>query len=139
MKQYIHKSIAFFMATVVFITTMSFTIDMHFCGEDMVDFSFFQQVDTCGMEKLQVFSGCDNPEMNMKSCCSDEQILVKGQDDLKNNFVNLTLEQQIFVASFTYSYVNLFEGAVLTDIPFVAYSPPFVKQDVQVLHQLFLI
>ena len=127
------------MAFVVLFSTMSFTIDMHYCGGTMVDFSFFHNVDTCGMEKAQLVSSCENPEMKKKSCCSDEQLIIEGQDDLKDSLMSLTLEQQVFVASFTYSYICLFEGTESKEVPFLDYPPPFVKQDVQVLHQTFLI
>jgi hypothetical protein len=138
MKQVFHKISSFLMAIVVLFSTMSFTIDMHYCGDNMVDFSFFHNVETCGMEK-ELASNCENPEMSKKSCCSDEQIIIKGQDDLKDNFTKLTSEQQIFVASFVYSYTSLFEGTESKEVPFFDYSPPYVKRDVQVLHQTFLI
>lgn len=127
------------MACVVLFTTMSFTLDMHYCGDTLVDFSFVQQVKTCGMEKTQTTSGCENPMLAKTSCCTDQQVTKQGTDNLKISFDTLTFEQQVFVASFTYAYISLFEGTQSTDAPFVAYSPPFVKQDVQVLHQTFLI
>ena len=116
MNKLIHKSIAVFMATVVLMTTMSFTIDAHYCGENLVDFSFFHNVDTCGMEKAELASSCEHPEMSKKSCCSDKQFSVDGQDDLKDNFSKLTFEQQIFVTSFTYSYISLFEGTAFNKV-----------------------
>ena len=127
------------MAFVLLFTTTSFTIDMHYCGDTMVDFSFFHNVDTCGMEKAEIAATCENPVLSKKSCCSDEQVLINGQDDLKDNFSKLTFEQQIFVASFTYSYISLFEGTATNEVAFFDYAPPFVKRDVQVLHQTFLI
>lgn len=127
------------MAFVVLFSTMSFTIDMHYCGDTMVDYSFFHNIEICGMEKEQLATNCENPEMKKKSCCSDEQLIIDGQDDLKDNFSKLTFEQQIFVASFTYSYISLFEGTESKEVPFFDYAPPFVKRDVQVLHQTFLI
>ncbi|TXD85549.1 hypothetical protein ESY86_02800 [Subsaximicrobium wynnwilliamsii] len=139
MKQFFHKSLAVFMASVVFMTTMSFTMDMHYCGDTLVDFSFTQQVETCGMENTQNTSNCENPTLSEKSCCTDTQVIKKGQDDLKVSFDKLSLEQQIFVASFTYSYISLFEGTASEEIPFFDYAPPFVERDVQVLHQTFLI
>ncbi len=139
MKQYIHKSIAICMACVVLFTTMSFTVDMHYCGNTLVDFSFVQQAKTCGMEKMETASDCDNSMLERKSCCTDKQVTKQGTDDLKISFDTLTFEQQVFVASFTYTYISLFEGTQSTAIPFIAYPPPFVIQDVQVLHQTFLI
>jgi hypothetical protein len=139
MKQFFYKSIACFMAIAVLMTTMSFTIDMHYCGTALVDFSFFQNVETCGMETNPAVAPCQNPEMSRKSCCSDEQLVVEGQDNLKDNFAILTFEQQVFVASLTYFYINRFEGTTSKEVDFFDHVPPFVKRDVQVWHQSFLI
>ncbi|WP_271855611.1 HYC_CC_PP family protein [Patiriisocius marinus] len=139
MKQFIHKSMAVFMAAVVFMTTMSFTVDMHYCGDTLVDFSFIQSAKTCGMEKVQATKGCEKSMLSEKSCCSDEQMVKQGQDDLKTSFDTLSFEQQTFIAAFTYSYIKLFEGTASTDVSYKDYPPPFVKRDVQVLHQNFLI
>jgi len=139
MKQLIHKSMAIFMACVVLVTTMSFTVDMHYCGDTLVDFSFIQSAKTCGMEKAQPVKSCENPKMTSTSCCSDEQIIKEGKDDLKISFDTLSFEQQTFIAAFTYSYINLFEGTESKEVPFEDYPRPFVKRDVQVLHQTFLI
>lgn len=139
MKQFIHKSMAVFMAAVVLMTTMSFTVDMHYCGEILVDFSLFHQVESCGMEKAQGITNCETSTISEKSCCTDKLLIIEGQEDLKVSFDYLTLEQQVFVASFTFSYISLFEGTESNKIPFIDYAPPFLKQDVQVLHQTFLI
>jgi len=139
MKQIFHRSIAVCMAIVVLMTTMSFTIDMHYCGDTMVDYSFFHNAATCNMEKAVVTPSCENSEMKKKSCCSYEQVIIAGQDDLKDNFSNLTFEQQVFVASFSATYISLFEGTTSKKVPFIDYAPPFVKRNVQVLHQSFLI
>ena len=139
MKQFTHKSMAVCMAAVVLMTTMSFTVDMHYCGDSLVDFSFFQKAEGCAMEKAQATTSCENPALSEKSCCTDKQVIKKGKDDLKISFDQLTLEQQVFVTSFTHSYLSLFEGTESKEVPFFDYSPPFVKRDVQVLHQTFLI
>lgn len=127
------------MAAVVLMTTMSFAVDMHYCGDTLVDFSFVHQVESCGMEKAQVIANCETSTASEKSCCTDKQLIIEGQEDLKISFDQLTLEQQVFVASFTFSYINLFEGIETNEVPFLDYAPPFLKQDVQVLHQTFLI
>lgn len=126
------------MAFVVLLTTMSFTIDMHYCGDTMVDFSFVQKVESCGMEKVQPPQPCEN-SVSEKSCCSDEQLMVDGQNDLKTSFDTLTFGQQTFIASFFYSYINLFEASDDKIVPFKNYHPPFLERDVLVLNQVFLI
>ncbi|SRX54843.1 HYC_CC_PP family protein [Aequorivita sp. CIP111184] len=139
MKSLIHKSIAVFMAGVVLFTTMSFAVDIHYCGDTLVDFSFTQQVDSCGMEEMPTVANCENSSITEKSCCKDQQFIKQGKDDLKISFEQLSLQQQIFVASLTYSYISIFEGTESNVVPFVAYPPPFIERDVQVLHQTFLI
>ncbi|HDZ07383.1 hypothetical protein LCGC14_0118780 [marine sediment metagenome] len=137
MKKLVHKFISVIMAVVVLLTTMSFSIDMHYCGDMLVDFSIVEQVKSCGMEKVK--TDCDNLNFTQKSCCTDTQLIVEGADNMKASFDQLSFEQQIFITSFTYSYINLFAGIDSNTISLKYYSPPFVKQDVQVLHQLFLI
>ncbi len=127
------------MAFVVMFTTMSFTVDMHYCGDSLVDFSFFTKAETCGMEKAQPAKGCENPTMSKKSCCSDQKIVKEGSDDLKTAFNKLTFEQQTFVATFFYTYINLFEGLDESIVPFKDYSPPFIERDVQILYETYLI
>lgn len=127
------------MAFVVLMTTMSFTVNMHYCGKMLVDYSVFNAAKTCGMEKMQPAFNCELASIVKKSCCSNKQLILEGQDDLKNSFDALSFEQQLFVAVFSHSYINLFEEKAATAILFVDYPPPFLKRDVQVLHQTFLI
>lgn len=127
------------MAFVVLFTTMSFTIDMHYCGGSLVDFSVFTKAESCGMEKEQLIKSCENPEMTEKDCCTDQKIVKEGKEDLKTSFNKLTFEQQTFVASFFYTYINLFEGLDENIVPFKDYSPPFVERDIQILYETYLI
>jgi len=139
MKKVFHKILSVLMAFVVLFTTMSFTVDMHYCGDSLVDFSLFTKAEGCGMEKAQPAKSCENPSMTEKSCCTDKQIVKEGQDDLKTSFNKLTFEQQTFVATFFYTYINLFEGLDENIVPFKDYSPPFIERDVQTLYETYLI
>ncbi|HET8837446.1 MAG TPA: hypothetical protein VFM82_00450 [Flavobacteriaceae bacterium] len=127
------------MAFVVMFSTMSFTVDMHYCGKSFVDFSLFAKAENCGMEKAQPVKSCENPSMTDKSCCSDQLIVKEGSDDLKTAFHQLNLEQQTFVATFFCTYINLFEGLDENIVSFKHYSPPFIERDIQKLHETYLI
>lgn len=139
MKQIFHKILSVLMAFVVLFTTMSFTVDMHYCGDSLVDFSVFTKAESCGMEKAQPTKSCENPVMTEKDCCTDQQIVKEGNDELKTSFDKLTFEQQTFVATFFYIYINRFEGLDENIVPFKHYSPPFVERDIQTLHETYLI
>ena len=131
------------MALLVLLSTMSFSLDMHYCGDHLVDFSMFDKVDTCLMkaEKSKTSgSSCENMEIATEmTCCSDIEVAIEGQDDLKISFDHLTFDQQQFVVSFAYSFISLFEGADDNRIPFKDYVPPPLLRDVQILDQTFLI
>ncbi|CAM1346367.1 conserved hypothetical protein [Tenacibaculum crassostreae] len=126
------------MALVVVFSTMSFTINSHFCGDTLINTSYFSEAKTCGMEMKQE----NNKECSItkKNCCKDVTQLIKGQDNFKKSvFDSLSYDQQLFIAAFYYSYFNLFEGLHNRVIPFKDYSPPFVVKDIHVLDEVYLI
>ncbi len=83
--------------------------------------------------------GMKNSGISEDSCCTNEKIALEGQDELKISFNSLDLDQQVFLTSFTYSYLNIFEGSPQQHIPFGEYSPPLLVFDIQVLDRVFLI
>jgi hypothetical protein len=137
MKAFIKNIASVFLAFLVLFSTMSFTIDMHYCGDTLVDLAVFNHAKTCGME-VEQSSSMDNSIIK-KDCCNDEQITFNGQDEITISLDNLTFDQHLFVASFIYSYINLFEAFDKEIIPFKDYTPPLVDKDIQVLYQTFII
>ena len=137
MKKVFQQILSVCMAFIVMFSTMSFSVDMHYCGDTLIDFSLMQNVKSCGME-MQAPTDCESI-ISKKSCCSDKTVTVKGQDDLKTSFDKFSFEQQAFIASFVYSYKSLFEVSETNTNSFKAYSPPFIIRDVQLLDQIFLI
>ena len=140
MKEIFQKIASISMALIVLLSTMSFSVDMHYCGDHLVDFSMFDKVDTCMMkaEMSKTSSSCEIMEMEM-SCCSDIEVTIEGQDDLKISFDQLTFDQQQFVFSFAYSFVSLLKTADENITPFKDYEPPPLLRDVHILDQTFLI
>ncbi len=138
MKQARQKISSVFMALLVFLSTTSFMVDKHYCGDMLVDVSLFTHAKTCGMEvqKHSVSSEC---EVAKKSCCSDETLIVNGSDELKTSYNDLSFQQQVFIASFCYTYINLFEGLKENIVPFKEYSPPLLVTDILIQDQTFLI
>lgn len=141
MKKAIHKIIATLMAFVVLFSTMSFTINSHFCGGSLVGVSYFVKAKTCGMETKQE-SQINKKDcvVSKKNCCKDETKVIQGQDNLKDSSLNiLSFNQQVFILSFVYSYINILKEVHDKVIPFKDYSPPFVVKNIQLLDELYLI
>lgn len=138
MKQLFRKISAIVMSLVVLLSTMSFTVSEHYCGHKLVDSALFSKAESCGME-LQKPASSKDCELKKIDCCKDELKQFTGQNELNTSFSSLNFEQQVFVASFTYAYLNLFEGLKENIIPFKYYTPPLLVTDILVLDQVFLI
>ena len=138
MKEVILKLSSLLMAFMVLFSTMSFSISEHYCGDNLVDSSLFSTAESCGME-LEKPSPFEDCSIKKNNCCKDVVKLFKGQDDIKTNTLDLNFSEQILVASFIYTYVNLFEGLEENIIPFKEYSPPFLITNIQVINETYLI
>ncbi|NER16295.1 HYC_CC_PP family protein [Spongiivirga citrea] len=139
MKKVIHKITALFLSFIVLVASVSFTIDMHHCGSTLVDIAFFDEAHGCGMIMENSYDSNTSFEVSKMACCTDTFIAVEAQDELNTATFNLQLEQQLFLASFAYSYINLFEGLAENIVPFDGYPPPILTEDIHVLQETFLI
>ena len=125
------------MALLVFFSTLSFTVESHYCGDVIVDSSLFGSVKSCGMDLSQAKSSKDS--FKGKTCCNNEQIVINGQNELSVSFDSLTNNQQLFVASFVYTYTNLFEGLENKVSSFTEYPPPLIVKSIYKLDETYLI
>ncbi len=139
MKQYITKISSITLAFLVFISTFSLTIEKHFCGDFLVDVSYFGNAKGCN--PVMDADDCDSPEtIQKKSCCKDEIQKIEGQNDLQHSKIKkLKLEQQQFILAFNLSYANLFVDLSQQIIPHKYYSSPPIITDIQLLHEVFII
>ena len=137
MKKVSHKIMSLLMAFVVLFSTMSFTVNMHYCGDDLVDTAIFSKAETCGMEMEKPSTeGCS---ISTKNCCDDKQLTIEGQAELQLQVDNISFEQQIFIASFVYTYINLFEGLDENVSSFEEYKPPLVVKQIFKIDETYLI
>ncbi len=143
MKDFFRTITAVSLACLLLLSTMSFAINKHFCGDHLVSTSVILKAETCGMDsdsyRKQIPTTKKGCSVMKKNCCKDVIELVKGQDDLKLDFSNFSFQQQVFITSFVITYSNLFEGLDTQIVPFKEYSPPLVVKDIQLLDQVFLI
>ena len=127
------------MSFVVLFSTMSFSISEHFCGDQLVDTSYFFTADSCNMMDMQMPVSSDECTIEKEDCCSDNNEFIQGSSEVQPIVTSLDLEQQFYIASFVYTYINLFEGLENNVIPFKNYTPPLIVKDIQVLDNVFLI
>ena len=137
MKKVLHKIMAFAMAFVVLFSTMSFTVNMHYCGDTLVETAIFHKAKGCGMEMEKPSTeGCS---ITKKNCCSDKLIVIDGQNELQLKVDKVSFEQQVFLASFVYTFINLFEGLENNVSSFEEYKPPLVIRQLYKIDETYLI
>ena len=119
MKKTLFKISSFSMALLVMFSTMSYTIESCVMGSSQTKYS--------------------KDTLEGKNCCNNEQITINGQNELNVSFDNLTNDQQIFVATFTFNYINLFEGLENKTSSFIKYPPPFIVKSIYKLDETYLI
>ncbi|WP_299781911.1 hypothetical protein [uncultured Formosa sp.] len=137
MKTIFHNIIAIFMAFVVLISTLSFSVDMHYCGDTLVDVALNTNATTCGMESMQNLPL--KSSITKQGCCTDHKVVVDGQNELKLSPSQLTVDNQLFLTTFVYAYHSLFETLPKHVTPFQDYHPPILVSDIQVDYETFLI
>ena len=49
-----HKIFSVTLALLVLMSTLSFTVEKHFCGDVLVDVSVFTETQKCGMESYEM-------------------------------------------------------------------------------------
>lgn len=130
------------MAVLVLFSTLSISIEKHYCGEHLVDVAIFAEAEKCGMEAADIgleSSGEDSSFMK-NSCCKNVVDLLEGQDELSlEKTKKLNNHQKVFIFSFAYTFAGLFEHEPQNHSPFEHYVPPNFVDDIQVLNEVFLI
>lgn len=125
------------MAFVVLFSTMSFTMNMHYCGDTLVETAIFQKAKGCGMEMFKPSTeGC---AITKKNCCNDEQLAIEGQDKLQIQIDKISFEKQVFIVLFVHTYINLFEGLDNNVSSYEEYIQPLVVRQIFKIDETYLI
>ncbi len=137
-----HQISSVVMALLVLISTLSISVEKHYCGEHLVDVAIFTEAENCGMEVSDNESKAANHDVlgSKKICCTDVVDLIEGQDELSlDQSKELSPDQKVFILSFAakFSGFNILEPQ--KHPPFEHYSTPIYVRDIQVLNQVFLI
>ena len=116
---------------------MSFAIDEHICGDQVMDVSYFGYDDNCGLEDIDMSSNISVFKKN--NCCKDQITLLQSSIFNKEKLINLQntdIETSLPEAS---CYSVFYKNSSLKLKYYKDFSPPDIAKDIRVLHQVFLI
>ncbi|WP_255592742.1 hypothetical protein [Marixanthomonas sp. SCSIO 43207] len=132
----LHKFSSLMLAVLILLSTSSFAVQKHYCGDFLIDSSVFSSVEKCSKEPC---SDTSNDQIVQPECCNDVVNIVEGQDAATYKFDDLDYEQQLFLVAFTGTYFHLFKDLSSQVIPHKNYTSPILITDIQVCNQVFLI
>ena len=137
MKNLLRKLFSVSMALLLLLSTISWTVEKHLCMGRVMDIALFDHAEDCGMEASLAL--LDDASTVKKHCCDNESFTLQGQDTLNLDIFHFDFSQQVFLISITTTYLGLFQESVDKNIVFDSYPPPILDEDLNILHQVFLI
>ena len=127
-----HKIFAVVLALMVLCSTLSFTVEKHYCGGELVAVSLFAELEKCGMDSAVVFES--------SPCCKDEIAVVEGQDELQLSVSKLLkFHKSYFVPNANIARLRPIETQIQPRPCFHAHAPPESSPNIQIRDQVFLI
>jgi len=135
MLTYLHKLSSVAMALLVLVSTLSITIEKHYCGDHLVDVAIFSNPDKCGPEALE-----EDDTIAQMSCCKDVVDVLEGQDELSvEKTSTVKTIQKHFLVALAISFGSTAVAEDTQQHPYTHYKPPLLVEDRQVLHEVYLI
>ena len=133
----VKKISAYLLSCIVLFSSMSFAVDEHFCGDQVMDVSYFGNSDDCGMEEVDTNSNITILKAN--NCCKDE--ITHFESSLYSSEKPISIHNLASQYLFSNTHYNYSFNRIKTSrIQYYNdFSPPDIRQDFQVLHQTFLI
>ena len=147
----IYRITALFMAALMFLTSVGFTVDMHYCQGNIKSFSFFGKAKNC-YELANLPTPCQAHKktkppptnggiyIDKKECCHNKSVYFHADLNQRTQSADFVLSQsfQPFFAAFVYVFLpNKFVETNMTSFAF--YTPPPIPRDISVLLQTFLL
>ena len=140
MLQILHKILALILALAVLFSTMSFTVEKHVCMGEVTDVSYFDQVDSCGMETVVCEDGdIEIDKVDRSRCCDNIQELIAGESLDQQAIETFEIEQYNDLVSYISAYLSRLDQADRLDRIEYGPDPPLIERDMQILYQTFLI
>jgi hypothetical protein len=145
---------ALFMAFLMFSSSIGFSMDIHFCGNELKSFSFFGEAEPCEMMQVEQknestrscchspkkeIKSCHNKEVTKGNCCHNERLVLDNGGEFESSNISIEQFQQVLFTVILFSKnFYLFETSK-EQVTYAHYNPPPLIKDVSILHQVFRI
>jgi len=137
-----YKIFSLVMALLILITSVGFSLDIHYCNGQLKSVSFFGKAKSCHDNSVQK-SCSHHKELQKDNDCCENRTFVFQSDldkDLDSKVFTLPVTKELssFIVAFTIVSLNLYPKFE-TNIIESYYSNPIIHRDIYVLFETFLI
>ncbi len=138
MKPSLRHIVAISLSALVLLSTLSFSVDMHYCGKKLVAIALNNKAQGCGMAMASEKPFSSGDQIGMP-CCEDVMLTYEGQEDLHQSGHEISFEK-IFATHVVgfFNFVPRLES-INRIFHFREYSPPLLIRDIPLFNQTFLI
>ena len=150
-KQTYQQVIALFLLLIVVLSSMSFTIDGHYCNGELQNISILGKAPECQMANQEITKEVYCPvhkkmmtmptsDEDINDCCENKTIFVDAEDDLKEQPINHVEVEQL--QNFVIAFVSVFYTKISIDqqsIQKFSYQSPFIIRNIYALSEVFLL
>lgn len=126
------------LSLMVILSSLMIVVDEHYCGDTLIDISFFGEANSCGMEKMEM-ANSENLEIKQSDCCKDQQSFVQVSVFNKEKDLNKQYYEIDFTSINSPLGVDIFQFLPYEKDDYKDFSPPEIHQNFQILYQTFLI
>lgn len=142
------------MAALMFSSSIGFSMDAHFCGNELKSLSLFGEAEACemGQAKQEIVSNhsccqasklettkCHNNIISNGNCCHNETLGLDNTGELeKTNFSKVQAQHVLLTAIALLPNFNFFATST-AQVNYTHYIPPPLIKEVSILHQVFRI
>lgn len=140
------------LALLMFVSSVGWSIDMHYCQGQLKTFNLLGEAKSCHQMALEVKSShCKKKLMachmkngmdmhDEKDCCNNETVILDNLDNIYaySSFHEMNKVDFIFFHSFFSAFFTA-EEIPSVAVDYLNYRPPLPEKDISILFQTFLI
>ena len=149
-----YRLFALTMAVLMFSTSVGFSIDTHYCQNDLVSSSFLGKASSCyelaGMKNPNKTCSLDQKTGNhqhegtlidQKECCHNTTVHFRSEGDQNITTGQIIAGQQLqqFMAAYVTAFFASDSGDVYDNTSFIHYQSPIISRDIHVLFESYLL
>ena len=138
MKKFFQTISSFFLAIIVMVASLGFTMNKHYCGGELKKFAINAEVAPCPMCANHT-STTDQESHDENECCENDQEELKIRDFNLSKKVDKKQITDFQFITLTYILIDDIHAFSAETIPFSQYLPPLIDHDIPVEIQSFLL